>query len=253
MDNLFNSHKLYSVLYTAKCLGHGVVHATGRGFPDGIKQSIELNPRKAEALKGTTTAARLVNLQDSPDLLAVCVYDNKPVHLLSTKTRKVYHRESGQMKKMKYLRLNVIDDYNNHMNNVDIIDQLHGHYWPDHWMRHKKWWWAVFNWGIGVAQVNAYKIYVAMWDEEHAKGRTDLPQNGPTHSLSSSSSTISSSQNKLWCIETCYSVREKTLALTAALSPHLGMEAYKRKMIESGTSAASRGLTIIWTRVKWQM
>jgi hypothetical protein len=108
MDNLFNSHKLYSALYTAKCLGHGVVRATGRGFPDGIKQSIELNPRKAEALKGTTTAARLINSQDSPDLLPVCVYDNKPVHLLTmasesvewiAKTRKVYHRESGQMKR----------------------------------------------------------------------------------------------------------------------------------------------------------
>ena len=118
-----------------------MVRATGRGFPDGIKQSIELNPRKAEALKGTTTAARLINSQDSPDLLAVCIYDNKPVHLLSmasesvewiAKTRKVYHRESGQMKKMKYLQLNVIDDYNNHMNNVDIADQLRGHYRPDH-------------------------------------------------------------------------------------------------------------------------
>ena len=38
-------------------------------------------------------------------------------------------------------------------------------------MRHKKWWWAIFMWGIGVARVNAYKIYEAMWDEERAKGR----------------------------------------------------------------------------------
>ena len=42
-------------------------------------------------------------------------------------------------------------------------------------MRHKKWWWAIFIWGIGMARVNAYKIYAAMWDEEKAKGRMDLP------------------------------------------------------------------------------
>jgi hypothetical protein len=30
-------------------------------------------------------------------------------------------------------------------------------------------------WGIGVAWVNAYKIYEAMWDEEKAKRRTNLP------------------------------------------------------------------------------
>ena len=30
-------------------------------------------------------------------------------------------------------------------------------------------------WGIGVARVNTYKIYEAMWDEERAKGRMDLP------------------------------------------------------------------------------
>jgi hypothetical protein len=42
-------------------------------------------------------------------------------------------------------------------------------------MHHKKWWWAIFIWGLGVAKVNSYKIYVAMWDEEKKKGRTDLP------------------------------------------------------------------------------
>jgi hypothetical protein len=184
MDNLFNSQKLFSALYLAKCLGHGVTRAHGRGIPDHIKQAVEMNAKKAEALKGTTTAARLINSTDSPDLLAICVYDNKPVHLLSmvaesvewiAKKRNVYHRESRKMRMMSYLRLNVIDDYNNNMNNVDIADQLRGHHRPDHWMRHKKWWWAIFMWGIGVARVNAYKIYEAMWDEERAKGRMDLP------------------------------------------------------------------------------
>jgi hypothetical protein len=38
------------------------------------------------------------------------------------KQRKVYHWESRKMRMMSYLRLNVIDDYNNNMNNVDIAD-----------------------------------------------------------------------------------------------------------------------------------
>ena len=128
MDNLFNSQKLFTALYLAKCLGHGVARPTGRGIPDGIKQPIELNAKKAEALKGTTTAARLLHMKECPDLLAVCVYDNKPVHLLSmvaesvkwnVKKRKVFHRETNAMKEMGYLRLNVIDDYNSNMNAVD--------------------------------------------------------------------------------------------------------------------------------------
>jgi hypothetical protein len=161
-----------------------VTRAYGRGFPDQIKQAVEMNAKKAEALKGTTTAARLINSEQSPDLLAICVYDMKPVHLLSmvaesvewmAKQRKVYDRMSLKMRMMSFMRLNVIDDYNNNMNNVDIADQLRGHHRPDHWMRHKKWWWAIFIWGIGVARVNAYKIYAAMWDEEKKKGRMDLP------------------------------------------------------------------------------
>ena len=33
MDNLFNSRKLFTALYSAKCLAHGVVRTTGRGLP----------------------------------------------------------------------------------------------------------------------------------------------------------------------------------------------------------------------------
>jgi len=78
------------------------------------------------------------------------------------------------MKEMGYLRLNVIDDNNSNMN---AADQLWcGMYCPDHWMRHKKWWWSIFMWGLGVVQVNAYKIYQYMWDKEKATVRMDLPE-----------------------------------------------------------------------------
>jgi len=76
---------------------------------------------------------------------------------------------------MKYLCLNVIEDYNHHMNSTDIADQLCGSYQPDGWMRQRKWWWAFFIWGIGVAGVNTYKIYKTIYEEEVAKKTPNLP------------------------------------------------------------------------------
>ena len=167
MDNLFNSHKLFSALYLAQALAHGVARTNGRGIPPSIIQREEKNVKLAESLRGTTKAARLHNSDACPDLFAVSVYDTKPVHILSTaadcvewivKKRKVWDTAAQQRAIMKYLRLNVIEDYNHHMNSTDIADQLRGSYRPDRWMRQRKWWWAFFIWGIGVAGVNAYKI-----------------------------------------------------------------------------------------------
>ena len=42
-------------------------------------------------------------------------------------------------------------------------------------MRQRKWWWAFFIWGIGVAGVNAYKIYETIYEEEVAKKTPNLP------------------------------------------------------------------------------
>lgn len=123
-----------------------MARSTSQGIPDGIKQPIELNAKKAKALQGTTMAARLLHMKECLDLLAVCVHDNKPVHLLSmvaesvewnVKKRKAFHRETDEMKEMGCLWLNIIDDYNSNMNAVDIADQLRGMYRPDHWIATK--------------------------------------------------------------------------------------------------------------------
>jgi hypothetical protein len=42
-------------------------------------------------------------------------------------------------------------------------------------MRHRKWWWAYFIWGIGVAGVNAYKIYDVLYDEQKKLKLPGLP------------------------------------------------------------------------------
>ena len=62
---------------------------------------------------------------------------------------------------MKFLRLNINDDYNHKMCDVDSADQHRNQYRFDHLMHKRKWWWLIFFWGIGVLIVNAYISYVA--------------------------------------------------------------------------------------------
>jgi len=143
-----------------------------------VRQLEEKNVKEAMKLRGRTAAARLLNSIDCPDLFACSVYDTKPVHMLSTveesmywvlKKRKVWSAIHKQIREMGHLRLNFIDDYNNNMNGADIADQLRNQYRPDHWMRNRKWWWAFFIWAIGVAGVNAFKMYDSMYEEEKRK------------------------------------------------------------------------------------
>ncbi len=151
MDNLFNSVKLFEGLYRAKALAHGVARTNGRGVPSTIIQKEEKNKDLAEKLRGTTKAAKLKHNPGCPDVLAVSTYDTKPVHILSmaaesvewiVKQKKVWSTMEKKKSLFKFLRLNVIEDYNMNMNSTDIADQLRGVYRPDHWMRHRKWWWA---------------------------------------------------------------------------------------------------------------
>jgi hypothetical protein len=165
-------------LYQAKALGHGVVRQHGRGVPPQVVQKEEKNVAQAERLRGTTKVARMINSRNCPDLLSVSVYDTKPVHLLamvsdcvewSIKRKKVWSEKEKKKAFVQFLRLNMIDDYNHFMNSVDVADQLRGVYRPDHWMWNRKWWWAIWLWGLGVARTNAYKIYQVMYDEELKK------------------------------------------------------------------------------------
>ena len=83
-----------------------------------------------------------------PDLVAVSVYDTKPVHFMSmtceeikwiTKVRSIYDKVKNKMVKVPFLCLNINDDYNFGMGGVDIADQLRGYYRFDKWARKSKW------------------------------------------------------------------------------------------------------------------
>jgi len=112
MDNLFNSKKLYEALYRTEALAHGVARTNGRGIPPSIIQKEEKNINCAKKQRGTTMAAKLLHYDACPNLLAVSVYDTKPVHIISTvakcvewivKEREVWSDRIQKKAMMKYI------------------------------------------------------------------------------------------------------------------------------------------------------
>ncbi len=133
-----------------------------------VIQQEESNKKKAMEVRGTTKAAVLEDDPECPNVVAFSVYDTKPVPFLSTfvkslkwieRAKKVYNPSEGHCILMSFLHPNIIEDYNNSMNGVDIADQLCNHYSVDHWMQKRKWWWSIWWWGIQVLLVNAYLLY----------------------------------------------------------------------------------------------
>ena len=57
------------------------------------------------------------------------------------------------------MRLNVVDNYNKHMNSVDQADHLRGVYRWDTFMRKRKWWWSILFWCMQMLQTNSYLMY----------------------------------------------------------------------------------------------
>jgi hypothetical protein len=72
--------------------------------------------------------------------------------------------------------MNLIDQYNNFMNSVDLADQLRNCYRFNHWLRNRKWWWSLFLWALGVAATNGYKIYGRLYEEEMKKKKSLPPK-----------------------------------------------------------------------------
>ena len=140
----------------------------GGGLPSTIMQQELKNKAKQEKVRGTVLDAELVGDSKCPSLIAISVYDTKPVHFISMtsdsikweeKSISVYSISIGQMSTMKLLRLNVNDDYNYGMGGSDIADHICGSYCFDHWLRNYKWWNSIFWWGFQVLIFNAYKCY----------------------------------------------------------------------------------------------
>ena len=126
--------------------------------------------RKAdlEKARGTLKAAQLVGDPKINGLISLSLYDSKPFYMMTMtcekvewilKNRKLWDKNLMKMVDKPFYRLNIVDDYNIHMNNVDVADQLRGSYRFDHWMRKQKWWWSIFFWCFQMLMTNAYVTY----------------------------------------------------------------------------------------------
>ena len=148
---------------------HGVARHKNRGVPHVIKQQEVTRKADLASVRNTVKVAVLQGHKVCKDLVAVSIYDTKPVYFLSTsceeikwvkKTRAVYNAAKGKKVPMNFHRLNIIDFYNNNMGNVDIADQLRNHYRVDNkWLRNRKWWWSLWWWGFQTLLTNSYILY----------------------------------------------------------------------------------------------
>jgi len=171
MDNLCLSASFAraSFNHPKKVMIAGVTRKGGRGLPVCILQDEEKKTKaEEEKVRGTVKAAVLNGDPLCPALVAVSVYDTKPVHFLSMicqeinwiqKERSVFNVDTNRMESMTFLQLNVNDSYNNDMGHVDVSDQLREVYKFNVWLRNYKWWWSIFQWGLGVLLVNSYVTY----------------------------------------------------------------------------------------------
>ena len=91
-------------------------------------------------MRGTVKAAVLEGDPKCPNLVASSVYDAEPVDYLSMLSgevkwvevnKDVYNVDSGEVEKLKFLRLGHINKYNKETGSVDLADQLRGSYHLD--------------------------------------------------------------------------------------------------------------------------
>ena len=69
---------------------HGVIRKSVRGLPYYVLQEEVYNKAQQEKVRGHIGAAELVGDSDCPSLIALSVYDTKPVHVLTIATKEIY-------------------------------------------------------------------------------------------------------------------------------------------------------------------
>ena len=165
-DNLYVSETVLRRALALQAYVAGTCRAGGRGFPPIAMQAEVKGVAALAAAKDTIKAA----VSGDGAVVAMSVYDSKPVNMLSSihtkvvmvvKTRMVWDAAAKTRKAITFNRLNVIDDYNFGMNSVDLADKARMLYRPDTYLRFKKWWWSIFVWLIGLVALNAYVLYAA--------------------------------------------------------------------------------------------
>ena len=120
MDNLYMSAKLCRLAYASpqKVMVHGVTRPSLRGIPPNIKQEEVSKKGELQKVRHTVKAAILKGDEVCKDLIAISIYDTKPVYFLTMacyfikwikKEKQVYDEKAKKVFKMPFYRLNIID------------------------------------------------------------------------------------------------------------------------------------------------
>ena len=169
MDNLYISAKFLRIVFLLfSILITGVARQGGRGVPSCVKQSELTKQEEIAEARGTLKIAKLIDDPEMPNLICTSLYDQKPFYMMSTALKdiqwikilkKIWSTQYMRYAKVPFYRLNIVNEYNCKMGQVDIGDQLRGSYRYDHWLRKRKWWWALWMWLIQMLETNAYILY----------------------------------------------------------------------------------------------
>ena len=170
MDNLYMSSRFCRTAWRCKqkVMAYGVARSDNRGVPKCVHQDAVTRKTDLEQVRGTLKVAHLKGDDKIKGLVAISYYDSKPFYMLTNacgkvewleKTRKIWRKDTQQLVETKFHRLNIINDYNNNMNNVDVADQLRGAYRFDKFVRLTKWWWSMYFWCFEMLLTNSYIVY----------------------------------------------------------------------------------------------
>ena len=85
VDNLYISAKFCKNAYQhpMRVILYGVAHRSGRGVPDCVLQDEKQTKVEQVKGRGTVKAAKLTGDPGCPNLIAVSLYNTKPVHFFS--------------------------------------------------------------------------------------------------------------------------------------------------------------------------
>jgi hypothetical protein len=196
---------------------------TNRGIAPSCRQPDKtgknaLTAKQIEELKEKPLNERVKSAmtKTEPRVVCVSVFDNGPVHLLSTIhkegdkiitiERKRWDVATHTVKPMPIERLWLIDEYNHTMDFVDIADQL-GHYYnlDGHVWRDRKWWMPIFKSLFKSSCDQGYVLYKRVCEiaekqrvaDEEARAAQAAAQGSPSDSPSRGTRTAHHRQKKI--------------------------------------------------------
>ena len=165
---------------------HGVVREKGRGVPVCLYEKKETTKLTVAKEKWTLKVSTHKEDAEIPSIVALSLYNSKLFYFMSNAceevkwkqtTRQVWHRDLQKILEMPFFRLNLILDYNNGMNDVDLADQVRNMYQWYLFMRKRKLWWAIIMQCLQMLQDNAYVLYIEYMTMHQLKAITHFELN----------------------------------------------------------------------------